>query len=95
MESVETIAWRLLTQETRALLTRLARVKPFSLYETMVPAAAPSPEAFRAIEHYLLDGRRLLHSLVLGHLRWLSNVRFHTGPIGRGATALFVAAAAL
>ena len=69
MEQVEQIAWRLLAQEGRALLTRLARVKPFALYETMVPAAAPSPEAFSAIEHYLLDGRRMLHGLVHEFLR--------------------------
>ena len=34
-----------LTQEARALLTRLSRVKPFALLEPMVPAAALLPPA--------------------------------------------------
>ncbi len=35
----------LLEQEARALLTRLYRVRPFVLYESMVPAAAPKRQA--------------------------------------------------
>ncbi|HEU0298827.1 MAG TPA: hypothetical protein VFR37_05215, partial [Longimicrobium sp.] len=63
----------------RALLTRLARVRPFALHEPMVPAAGASTAAQSAIEHYLADGRRELRGRVLGFLRWLR------GP-GRAAT---------
>ena len=40
MDLTTRAAW-LLGQEARSLLTRLGRVRPFVLYETMVPAAAP------------------------------------------------------
>jgi hypothetical protein len=70
----------LLEQEARAMLTRLARVKPFSLHETMVPAAAVSPVAQTAIERYLANGRRTLHGLIREYLAWLS------GSEGRHAT---------
>ena len=53
-----------LEQEARALLTRLARVRPFALQEPMVPAAAASTEAQAAIESYLADGRRELKTVV-------------------------------
>ena len=69
----------LLEQEGRALLTRLARVRPFALHEPMVPAAGASTAAQSAIEHYLADGRRELRGRVLEFLRWLR------GP-GRAAT---------
>ena len=49
-----------LAHEARALLTRLQRVKPFALSETMVPAANLSPAAQRAIEQYLAHGRARL-----------------------------------
>ena len=39
------------------MLTRLARVRPFALHETMVPAAAVSVPAQAAIERYLAEGR--------------------------------------
>jgi hypothetical protein len=45
-------------QEVRALLTRLDRIKPFALQESMVPAAGISPTAQTAIERYLAMGRR-------------------------------------
>ena len=48
-------AW-MLTQEARALQTRLGRVRPFALLEPMVPAAALLPHAQSAIEE--LPGRR-------------------------------------
>jgi hypothetical protein len=41
----------LLEQEGRALLTRLARVRPFALHEPMVLAAAASTAAQAAIEN--------------------------------------------
>lgn len=73
-----TVASRLLEQEARALLTRLVRVKPFALNETMVLAAALAPQAQSAIEYYLLDGRRKLRRQVEAYIAWLH------GP-GKGA----------
>jgi len=64
-------ALALLSQEARALLTRLALVKPFALQESMVPAAALLPAAQIAIETYLITGRRRLRDLVLDFLGWL------------------------
>src|SRR5215207_9325265 len=69
-----------LALEARALLTRLARVKPFALTGPMVPAAGVSSEAAHAIEHYLIRGRRELRSRVRGYLRWLKS------PQGKGST---------
>ena len=68
-----------LDQEARALLTRLARVKPFALLMPMVPAAA-SPAAQMVIERYLASGRHALRGQVYEYLRWLH------GPKGRGAS---------
>ncbi len=72
-------AW-MLAQEARALLTRLDRVKPFALHETMVPAASVSSEAQRAIEGLLYKGRRELRIRVRRYMDWV------TGPLGRLAT---------
>ncbi|HEX9670964.1 MAG TPA: hypothetical protein VGC93_15940, partial [Thermoanaerobaculia bacterium] len=69
-----------LAREARSLLTRLGRVKPFALMTPMVSAAGVSFEAARAIEHYLIRGRRQLRARVRGYLRWL------TSPQGRGST---------
>ncbi len=66
------IASEMLAHEARALLARLARVKPFVLTETMVPAAAISPRALTAIERYLASGRRELRARVNAYLRWLA-----------------------
>lgn len=66
-------------QEARALLTRLERVKPFALHETMVTAAAPASETRVAIEQYLARGRRVLRGQVNRYLQWLD------GPEGEGA----------
>jgi len=68
---VSTFSFRALDQEARALLTRLARVKPFALLEPMLPAAAPSPAAQVAIERYLADGRRELRGRVRDFRVWL------------------------
>ena len=73
-------AW-VLEQEARALMTRLRRVRPFVLYETMVPAAAPSPIATSAIHTYLAGTAKRLRVLVLGFLKWLE------GADARGAPA--------
>jgi hypothetical protein len=61
----------MLEQEARALLTRLAKVKPFAMQETMLPAAGLLPASQVAIEAYLMRGRRSLRRLVYGFLRWL------------------------
>ena len=63
MPTVPFAAW-MLEQEARALLTRLERVKPFALHETMLPAANILPTAQTAIERYLIKGRRELKDLV-------------------------------
>lgn len=70
----------LLEQEAEALLSRLGKVKPFALHETMVPAAALPPASLSAIDRYLIDGRRKLHRLVLRYLVWLR------GPAGQSAS---------
>jgi hypothetical protein len=61
----------LLAGEARALLTRLDRVKPFALHETMLPAAAPAPPAQIAIERFLIEGRRELRVRLRRYLDWL------------------------
>lgn len=66
-------AW--LASETRALLTRLDRIKPFALYETMVPAAAPSQAAQSGIERFLVTERRRLRRMALGYLQWLKSAQ--------------------
>ena len=69
--AVSRFASRLLDQEARALLTRLARVKPFVLLETMVPAAALLPAAQSGIERFLDGGRRRLRQSVNEFIDWL------------------------
>src|SRR5262245_62896604 len=61
----------LLEQEARALLTRLLRVKPFALQETMVPAAGLMPIALIGIERYLLRDRHALRTQVREYIDWL------------------------
>jgi len=58
-------------QEARSLLTRLARVKPFALLEPMLPAAALSTPAQKAIETYLATGRRELRQRLHQFISWL------------------------
>jgi hypothetical protein len=71
---------RFLAQEARALLTRLARVRPFVLHETMVPAAALPLAAQAAIERHLLLAKRELGVRVRAFLAWLES------PTGQTAT---------
>jgi hypothetical protein len=61
----------MLEQEARALLTRLARIKPFALQESMLPAANLLPGSQLAIEKFLMTGRRHLRALVRRFLKWL------------------------
>lgn len=57
--------------EARALLTRLARVKPFVLNEPMLLAASLLPRAQLGIERFLAVGRRDLRSRIEGYRDWL------------------------
>src|SRR5689334_10999300 len=63
----------MLDQEARALLARLARIKPFVLSETMVLAASLLPAAQIAIERFLANGRRELRGRVREFIGWLGN----------------------
>ncbi len=71
--SADSFASRMLGNEARALLARLARVKSFALLEPMLPAAAIVPAAQTAIENFLVKGRRELQELVHGFLQWLQS----------------------
>ncbi|MGY0231800.1 hypothetical protein [Longispora urticae] len=70
MSAAGTAHWYL-EQEARALVTRLDRVRPFAVHETMVPAAALAPTAQTAIDQFLIRGRRELRALIGEYLRWL------------------------
>lgn len=78
------LALTMLSQEARALLTRLARVKPFALLMPMVAAAAISPAAQTAIEQYLAGGRYRLRRLIGKYLHWLHG---HDGLLASPAEA--------
>jgi hypothetical protein len=65
-----TARWAL-EQEARALMTRLGRVRPFALQETMLPAAALPPAAQLSIERFLIGNRYRLRQDVLAYIRWL------------------------
>jgi len=60
-----------LAREVRALRTRLERVQPFVLHESMVPAAAIAPEAMRAIDDLLARRIHQLQTQINGFLDWL------------------------
>lgn len=79
MTTVSYANW-MLEQEARALMTRLERVKPFALHETMLPAANILPAAQTGIERYLIKGRKELKGLIQRHIRWLRS------PMGQKAT---------
>ena len=67
--AIGAFARAMLTHEARALLARLALVKPFALQEPMLPAAALLPARAVAIDRFLVAGRRELRRLVRGYLR--------------------------
>src|SRR5215218_3164895 len=79
--AVDRPARNLVEHEARALLTRVARIRPFALSETTVPAASFTVGAQAAIERYLAVGRRELRARVQEFLAWLR------GPEGERATA--------
>lgn len=64
-------AYWILDQEAGALLTRLARLKPFVLTEPMLLAASLVPSAQIAIERFLARGRRELKDRVEAFRDWL------------------------
>lgn len=68
-----------LEQEALALLTRLNRVRPLALQETMVSAAALPPGALTALDQHLVAGQRGLRARIVAYLAWLR------GPVGRRA----------
>jgi hypothetical protein len=70
----------MLAYETRAMLARLALVKPFALQEAMLPAAALLPTAQVAIDRFLVAGRRELRRLLHRYLQWLQQ------PAGQAST---------
>jgi hypothetical protein len=70
----------MLDQEARALLVRLARVKPFVLSEPMLSAASLLPAAQIAIERFLASGRRELRERVENFLNWLKSEGQRTSP---------------
>ena len=69
--AIGAFARTMLTHEARALLARLALIKPFALQEPMLPAAALLPDASVAIDRFLVAGRRELRRLIRGYLDWL------------------------
>ena len=69
--AIGAFARSLLTHEARALLARLALIKPFALQEPMLPAAALLPAAEVAIDRFLLAGRRELRLMIGHYLTWL------------------------
>lgn len=75
------IAASTLALETRALLTRLARLQPFALVMPMVGAARISGAASAAIEQYLTRRREALRTQMRAFLAWLES------PAGRATTA--------
>jgi hypothetical protein len=70
--SHEALARAMLEQEARALLTRIAHVRPFALHMPMVTAAAVSPSAQTSVENLLLAGRRELTGMVRRFIAWLA-----------------------
>jgi hypothetical protein len=70
----------LLEQEARALLTRLDRMKPFALNETMVPAAGLSFPAQVSIERYLAEGRKRLRHMIHAFRVWLDGLGSNADP---------------
>jgi hypothetical protein len=68
---LSTFAAVTLDHEARALLTRLAIVKPFAQIIPAVAAAHISPAATTSIEEYLVSGRKELRRLVTGYLQWI------------------------
>lgn len=63
--------WGLVRSEALALRTRLRRIQPLSIVETMVPAAALSPEAMRVVEQHIAESISSLLPEIDRFLSWL------------------------
>lgn len=61
----------LIQSEAVALRARLRRVLPFAVAETMVPAAAPSRAALRAIEGHIADSISTLLPQIEAFITWV------------------------
>lgn len=70
--ALDSYAKAMLMHEARALMARLAMVKPFALQESMLPAAALLPTAQSAIDRHMVTARRGLRRLLQEFLRWLA-----------------------
>ena len=68
---IDPLASRVLEQEARALLTRLARLRPYALHMPMVVAATISPAAQTQVESHMIQARGAMHRMVHGFLAWL------------------------
>jgi hypothetical protein len=71
----------LLITEAEAMLTRVDRVMPFALHETMVPAASISPEALTQVESFLVQGRRVLRARLERYLAWVRSGAGTASPV--------------
>lgn len=78
--SASAFARWMLDEEARALLTRLARLKPFVLTEPMLLAASLLPSAQIAIERFLARGRRELKDRVEAFRDWLNEAGRDASP---------------
>jgi len=78
--NVSGVAYQLLLNETRALLSRIDRMEPFALHTPMVPAAAIPLNAQVAIERHLSEARRKLKSMALAYLKWLESPQGKAAP---------------
>jgi hypothetical protein len=66
--------------EARALLTRVNRVRPFAIQETMVPAAGLERGAQLAIEYHLIAGRNRVRRMIRNFMRRLRESEGHLVP---------------
>src|SRR5262249_16460913 len=78
---IRSAAFDLLADEADALLTRLNRIKPFVLQETMTPAGAPWIAAQTAIDGYLARSRWSLRRMLAGYRCWLAGPAAHRGTV--------------
>ncbi len=81
-------ARRLLEQQAQGLLSRLAVLNPLALTETMVPAAAVSPQALHAIDRHMRQVRRRMARTILRFIGSLRALR-HGGAQPGAAQRIF------
>lgn len=66
-------ATRMLEEEVQGLIGRVQQVRPFSLHETMVPAALPFSRTLRDIDAHLSVARDNLIALARRFVTWLAS----------------------